>query len=144
MDDWLHVVLLGIIEGVTEFLPISSTGHLLIAEQLGLGHRSDVFNIVIQAGAILAVTVIYWQRLWQLAVNFREPESRDYTLKLLAAFLVTGVLGLVIKKLGFKLPVDVEPVEFFIDLEGDPNQLFFVHRFRLSDSVAMTATIFFK
>ncbi len=118
MDDWLHVVLLGIIEGVTEFLPISSTGHLLIAEQLGLGHRSDVFNIVIQAGAILAVTVIYWQRLWQLAVNFREPESRDYTLKLLAAFLVTGVLGLVIKKLGFKLPVDVEPVAWALIIGG--------------------------
>jgi undecaprenyl-diphosphatase len=56
--DYLNAVLLGLIEGITEFLPISSTGHLLIAEQW-LGQRSETFNVVIQAGAILAVTVIY-------------------------------------------------------------------------------------
>ncbi|MBI3777103.1 MAG: undecaprenyl-diphosphatase, partial [Gammaproteobacteria bacterium] len=83
MSDLLQVILLGIIEGITEFLPISSTGHLLIAEHLGLGQRSDVFNVVIQAGAILAVTLIYWQRLWGLAVNFKQPENRDYALKLM-------------------------------------------------------------
>ena len=59
---YVNDVLLGIIEGITEFLPISSTGHLLLAEQL-LGARSDAYNIVIQAGAILAVTLIYWRRL---------------------------------------------------------------------------------
>src|SRR6185312_9511030 len=52
VTDLLHVILLGIIEGITEFLPISSTGHLLIAEKFGLGARSDLFNIGIQAGAI--------------------------------------------------------------------------------------------
>jgi hypothetical protein len=51
MTDLLAALLLGIIEGITEFLPISSTGHLLIAERW-LGHRSDLFNIAIQAGAI--------------------------------------------------------------------------------------------
>ena len=66
MTDLLNALLLGIIEGITEFLPISSTGHLLIAERW-LGHRSDLFNIGIQAGAILAVVLIYRQRLWQLA-----------------------------------------------------------------------------
>ena len=59
LSDLIRVTLLGIIEGVTEFLPISSTGHLLIAEKFGLGARSDLFNIGIQAGAILAVTLIY-------------------------------------------------------------------------------------
>ena len=67
MENLLQVILLGIIEGITEFLPISSTGHLLIAEQLGLGHRSEVFNIGIQAGAMLAVVFIYWRKLMQLA-----------------------------------------------------------------------------
>ena len=60
--DYINAIILGIVEGITEFLPISSTGHLIIAEQW-LGHRSDLFNIVIQAGAILAVTIIYWRRI---------------------------------------------------------------------------------
>src|SRR4051812_14135185 len=103
MENFLQVILLGIIEGITEFLPISSTGHLLIAEKLGLGERSDVFNIVIQAGAILAVTVIYWQRIWQLLVNIHLPENKDYALKLSVAFLITAVLGAILAKLNFKL-----------------------------------------
>lgn len=118
MNDLWQVILLGIIEGITEFLPISSTGHLLIAEQLGLGQRSDVFNVVIQAGAILAVTVIYWQRIWQLATDMRNPDSRDYILKLLVAFLITGVLGLVISKLGFKLPEEVTPIAWALIIGG--------------------------
>jgi len=118
MNDLVQVILLGIIEGITEFLPISSTGHLLIAEKLGLGQRSDVFNVVIQAGAILAVTVIYWQRLWNLLVDFRKAENRDYALKLIVAFLVTGTLGLVITKLGFKLPEEVTPVAWALVIGG--------------------------
>ena len=70
MSDLLAALLLGVIEGITEFLPISSTGHLIVAERW-LGHRSDLFNIAIQAGAILAVVAIYRQRLWQLLVSFR-------------------------------------------------------------------------
>src|SRR6266576_810291 len=110
MDSLLQTILLGIIEGITEFLPISSTGHLLIAEKLGLGARSDVFNIVIQAGAILAVTVIYWQRIWQLAVNIYKPENKDYALKLGVGFLITAALGAVVSKLGFKLPKEITPI----------------------------------
>src|SRR3954469_1409670 len=109
MENFLQVILLGIIEGITEFLPISSTGHLLIAEKLGLGQRSDVFNVVIQAGAILAVTVIYWPRIWKLLSGLGQAENRDYALKLLAAFFITGVLGIVVSKLGFKLPETVTP-----------------------------------
>lgn len=118
MDNLLQIILLGIIEGITEFLPISSTGHLLIAEKLGLGARSDVFNIVIQAGAILAVTVIYWQRLWQLAMNVRTPENKDYAMKLMVAFLITAVLGVVVSKLGFKLPKEVTPIAWALIIGG--------------------------
>ena len=74
MSELLNLILLGIIEGITEFLPVSSTGHLLIAEHW-LGHRSELFNVVIQAGAILAVVLIYWQRLWQLATGLRDPQQ---------------------------------------------------------------------
>jgi len=106
----IQVILLGIIEGVTEFLPISSTGHLLIAEKLGLGQRSELFNIGIQAGAILAVTLIYWQRLWQIASDLKSPATRSYALKLSTSFAITAVLGLVVSKLGFELPETVTPV----------------------------------
>jgi len=118
MNDLIQVILLGIIEGITEFLPISSTGHLLIAEKLGLGQRSDVFNVVIQAGAILAVTVIYWPRIWRLIVDIRSPDNRDYALKLLVAFGITGVLGVIITKLGFKLPEAVTPIAWALIIGG--------------------------
>src|SRR5258706_14442262 len=98
MPDLIRIILLGIIEGITEFLPVSSTGHLLIAEHW-LGARSDTFNVVIQAGAILAVTLIYRKRLWQLATRMREPQNRDYAAKLIVAFLITGVLGFIVTKL---------------------------------------------
>jgi undecaprenyl-diphosphatase len=118
VTDWLQVILLGIVEGITEFLPISSTGHLLIAEQFGLGQRSEVFNVVIQAGAILAVTVIYWRRLWQLATGLGQKENRDYALKLAIAFGITAVLGLLAKKLGFQLPTTITPVAWALLIGG--------------------------
>ena len=68
MSDLFSALLLGIIEGLTEFLPVSSTGHLLIAQHW-LGSRSDFFNIVIQAGAIVAVVLVLRQRLWSLATG---------------------------------------------------------------------------
>lgn len=117
MTDLLAAILLGIIEGITEFLPISSTGHLLIAEHW-LGHRSDLFNIAIQAGAILAVVVIYWPRLWQLLVGLRERENRDYAMKLGLAFGITAMLGLVVKKLGFELPDRISPIAWALIIGG--------------------------
>ena len=117
MPDLINVILLGIIEGITEFLPISSTGHLLIAQHW-LGARSDTFNIVIQAGAILAVTLIYWKRLWTLATGWREPANRDYLLKLILAFLITAVLGLAVAKAGFALPDHVTPIAIALVVGG--------------------------
>ncbi|MBI1417058.1 MAG: undecaprenyl-diphosphate phosphatase [Limimaricola sp.] len=110
-------VLLGVIEGITEFLPISSTGHLLLAEHW-LGARSDTYNIVIQAGAILAVTLIYWRRIVELLTNWSDPDNRDYLLKLTLAFLITAVLGLIVKKLGVELPTTIQPVIWALIIGG--------------------------
>ena len=96
MIDLLRVILLGIIEGITEFLPISSTGHLLIAERFGLGARSDLFNIGIQAGAILAVTLIYWKRIWQLFTQWQVQANRDYLFKLIVAYASLSHMGTIV------------------------------------------------
>ncbi len=117
MHDLINVILLGIIEGITEFLPISSTGHLLIAERW-LGHRTDLFNIGIQAGAILAVTLIYWRRIWELVTSWRDAGNRDYLLKLMVAFFITSVLGLIAVVLGFELPTSVTPVAWALIIGG--------------------------
>lgn len=109
MSDILQAILLGVIEGITEFLPISSTGHLLIAEHW-LGRRSDLFNVAIQSGAIVAVCLVYRARLRELALGWREGAVRDYLLKLTAAFGVTAVLGLIAKKMGAELPDELQPV----------------------------------
>lgn len=118
MIDLLKVILLGIIEGITEFLPISSTGHLLIAERYGLGTRSDLFNIGIQAGAILAVTLVYWKRIWQLLTRWGDADNRAYLFKLATAFAITAGLGLVAVKLGFKLPEAVTPIAWALVVGG--------------------------
>jgi undecaprenyl-diphosphatase len=109
VDNLLQVILLGIIEGITEFLPISSTGHLLIAQHW-LDRRSDLFNVAIQAGAILAVVVIYWRRLWDLTMHLSKAENRDYLYKLSLSFVITVVGGFIAKKLGLELPETVAPV----------------------------------
>lgn len=133
MPDLLAALLLGIIEGVTEFLPISSTGHLLIA-QYWLGDRSDLFNVAVQCGAILAVVVIYRQRLLGLLMAFAGRDAaagydplgiditpaqwRDYAYKLGTAFAVTAVLGVAAKQAGFQLPATVTPIAWALILGG--------------------------
>lgn len=117
MDQLLQTILLGIIEGITEFLPISSTGHLLIAEHW-LGQRSELFNVAIQAGAILAVVVIYWRRLWTLLKGCSQRENRDYLVKLTVSFLITAVGGFLAKKLGLKLPETILPVALALIIGG--------------------------
>jgi undecaprenyl-diphosphatase len=109
VEHLLQVILLGIIEGITEFLPISSTGHLLIAQHW-LGRRSELFTIAIQAGAILAVVLIYRRRLWDMAVHFTQAAHRDYLYKLAGAFLITVVGGFLAKQMGLELPETVAPV----------------------------------
>ncbi len=113
----LEALILGLVEGLTEFLPISSTGHLLILQHW-LPRRSDLFNIAIQAGAIVAVCLVYRHRLRELATARRDPVNRDYVIKLIAAFCVTAVLGLLAKKLGAELPETVAPVAWALIIGG--------------------------
>jgi len=109
MPDWLTAILLGLIEGLTEFIPVSSTGHLLIAEKW-LGHKPDWFNIFIQVGAALALLPIFWKKLAGYLTTLSRPESRDYLLKLTVAFGITGAGCLVMEKMNVVLPETVRPV----------------------------------
>lgn len=119
MPDWLSVILLGIIEGVTEFLPISSTGHLLIPQTLGLlPVKSDLFNVVIQSGAVLAVLAVFSERVTFMARNLGKPETCDYLGKLAVAFLLTAAGGLLIHKLKIQMPETVVPVAWATFIGG--------------------------
>ena len=77
--EWLKVILLGIVEGITEWLPISSTGHLILVNEFVKLQQSDafmeMFNVVIQLGAILAVVVLYFQKLWPFHTRKCAPEK---------------------------------------------------------------------
>jgi len=117
MPDWITVVLLGIIEGITEFLPVSSTGHLLMAERW-LPRQSDLFNVVIQCGAVLAVLPLFPERLRQFVFQWRDKATQSYALKLLFAFVLTGIGGLLWDKLGHKLPKETGPVVWALLIGG--------------------------
>jgi undecaprenyl-diphosphatase len=118
MPDWISVVLLGIIEGITEFIPISSTGHLLFAEHLLRLKESDLFNIVIQCGAVIAVIPLFHQRFHQFLFRWRERATQDYLLKIAVAFGITGAIGFVLDKKGFKLPEQLAPVAWALLIGG--------------------------
>ena len=96
--DILKAVFLGVVEGVTEFLPVSSTGHLLLAERifnLDEDNFWKTFAVLIQLGAILAILVIYFQRLWHVAIHmFTDPAARRFVIGVLVAFLPAVILGL--------------------------------------------------
>src|SRR6202012_4408715 len=102
MSDTLRAVILGIIEGVTEFLPGSSTGPLVLAERffnLGEGSFWDSFTILIQLGAILAILAIYFGKLWNVALGmFTNPADRRFVIGVLVAFLPAVVIGLIAGK----------------------------------------------
>ena len=93
---WL-VIILGIVEGVTEYLPVSSTGHLILATEL-LGFRADdwaVFNIAIQPGAILAVVVLYWRTFWEVFIGLFHgaPDAFRFVRNIALAFAPAVILG---------------------------------------------------
>lgn len=97
----LTAILLGIVEGLTEFLPVSSTGHLILATELfGFDAATwKVFNVVIQLGAILAVVVQYWRTFWAVGwgVLRLEPMSLKFLRNLLLAFFPSVIVGLAMK-----------------------------------------------
>jgi undecaprenyl-diphosphatase len=100
--DLLTPILLGIVEGLTEFLPVSSTGHLILATRL-LGYDAahwEVFNIVIQLGAILAVVVVYWRTFAQVLAGMarRDPAAWRFARNVLVAFIPAAVIGLALHK----------------------------------------------
>jgi len=101
MDLTLTAILLGIVEGLTEFIPVSSTGHLILASEI-FGYDADqwkVFNVVIQLGAILAVVVQYWRTFWAVGMGLLRLErmSLVFVRNILLGFLPSAVLGLALK-----------------------------------------------
>ena len=91
---------IGLIEGLTEFLPVSSTGHMLLADHfLGFKSQGDVFEIVIQFGAILAVVALYFNRLWRVALDLpQSARARHFALSVLVAFMPAAIIGAALHK----------------------------------------------
>lgn len=100
----------GVVEGITEFLPVSSTGHLLLTEELLHQQLSDLFNIVIQSGAVLAVLPLFHARLAQFLFRWREKATQLYAAKIALAFIITGIGGFLLKMGGLKLPETASPI----------------------------------
>jgi undecaprenyl-diphosphatase len=113
---WITAVLLGVVEGLTEFLPVSSTGHLLIAEHW-LPRQTDLFNVVIQSGAVLAVLPLFKDRISQLA-RWREPASQKLWALIATSFAITAVGGIVMEKLHMRLPEATAPVAWALIIGG--------------------------
>ncbi len=111
MSDFLAAIILGLVEGLTEFIPVSSTGHLLLTKvALGLTDPSwDSFIVLIQLGAILAVVALYFQRLWAVLIGLpTDPAARRFALSVLVAFMPAVFLGFLlydfIKQVLFESP----------------------------------------
>ena len=101
MWDLIEAAILGVVEALTEFLPVSSTGHLIVASELmGFGGSSGkVFEVVIQTGAILAILVLYWRRFWDVIRGLgSDPESWRFVTAILLAFLPAAILGVLLHK----------------------------------------------
>ena len=99
MSTW-HVILLGLLEGLTEFIPVSSTGHLLLAGHfLGFNSPGKTFEVLIQLGSILAILAVYAGKLMQILLNLpRDARTRRFVLAVLVAFLPAAVIGAVAHK----------------------------------------------
>jgi undecaprenyl-diphosphatase len=99
VPDWVYAVILGVIEGLTEFIPVSSTGMMLLAKH-GMGLTDPFWNtfaVMIQLGAILAVLVLYFQKLWRAVITLpTDPASRRFALSVIVAFIPSIVLGLLL------------------------------------------------
>lgn len=110
----MESIIIGLVEGLTEFLPISSTGHLLIAQALLNSPRSDAFNIAIQVGPIIACTLVFRERIFTLLRGWKQKPLRDESIKLMVSFIATAIAGFIAKKFGLELPESVFPVAMAI------------------------------
>lgn len=97
---YLQAAILGILEGLTEFLPISSTAHLLIGERLlGFADPGGIFTVIIQFGAVLAVMWLYRHKIYRVAAGLTsDPDARRFTVMLLLAFIPAAVAGVLLAK----------------------------------------------
>jgi undecaprenyl-diphosphatase len=102
-----EAIIIGLVEGLTEFLPISSTGHLLIVQSFLNCPQNEAFNVLIQIGPIAACALVFWKDITSFFTKWKEPKTRDYVLKLFAAFLLTGVGGFIAKKCGLELTENI-------------------------------------
>ena len=116
MTEWLKALLLGIVEGITEWLPISSTGHMILIEELIQLNVSaefmEMFRVVIQLGAILAVVVLYFGKLWPFTTpknGWIKKETWSLWFKVLAAILPAAIIG---------IPFDYQTVAITLILYG--------------------------
>ena len=162
---YFDALILGLVEGITEYLPVSSTGHLILTNQiLGLDSEApiitesgqplldgdgevytlkraaDAYAIIIQAGAILAVAVLYWGRLWGVAMGFlgKDPRGLRLGINLLVAFIPAVILGLLFDELiESKL---FSPTPIAIALAGGGLLMWAVERWRRSRKQAHQAT----
>lgn len=96
----LKAVLLGVLEGLTEFLPVSSTGHLIIAQDLMnfTGERAKTFTIFIQLGAVLGIAWLYRAKIFSVLGSLNTSASQRFVLNLLIAFMPAAVVGLLLHK----------------------------------------------
>ena len=98
---WVKAAIMGIVEGLTEFLPVSSTGHLILTASLldFTGDKIKVFEIAIQTGAIFAVILVYWQRIYDTAINLRSSaKAQRFAINVAIGFVPAVVLGLLFGK----------------------------------------------
>jgi undecaprenyl-diphosphatase len=111
LGDLLNAAILGLVEGLTEFIPVSSTGHLLLLGHfLGFESAGKTFEVVIQLGAVLAILTVYAGRLWQMASTIRsDPASLRFVVSVLLAFLPAAAVGVLahdfIKTVLFETPM---------------------------------------
>lgn len=96
--DIIKAIILGLIEGLTEFIPVSSTAHLLLASNVMNFNsiQNNLFEIVIQSGAILAICVIYRQKLFKVATNIADQKQQKFALNIIIAFLPAAIIGFLI------------------------------------------------
>jgi undecaprenyl-diphosphatase len=110
MPEWFDVFILALIEGITEFLPVSSTGHMLLAQNWLAHKQSELFLAVVQCGAVLAVLLVFTDRVKQMLLGWRDRETQQFVAKLAAAFLLTAIGGLILKKMHFQLEKNPVPI----------------------------------